>query len=598
MYASTPASPSPTSPPEPAIAPPRRQRRRPNRQTWSCLPCRQHKLKCSRDTPCQNCIRYRRENLCQNHRSPVPVPVTAPGVPILPPCPVPRVDHNDSDTWPHSPSAGHPCTLANTSSELLDANPRGSSAGLQEGDTDLRSLIQQRVSHYSMLKATKMLRRQFLVSRASPSITGANGVSVGCIVTSPETPTQIGTFSHIGVDEASQWRLRLVDMLPTREQCDILVSYFSQHVNWIYNAIHKPSFQLCYAEFWSMHIDEIDLIWLSLLYAMLSVSVMCFPVNMAGITLGVSDTEALSRTWHLASRQCLYAGGFESEASFTQLQTFVVTQLYWHGINDSETLYSCLGQAIRAAQSLGLDKETTVSTSLDEEMRHRIWWELCSADISQSMFLGRQPFIQAHLSHVPLPLNCNDIDMAETNLSPRPLSEPTQASNNIFRSQAIKRFSKLYVDNGANLSAIEFIMNIDEEVLALLEQLPWYYQMNDGISPPDLPSKWDFITWQSHLFHTSIHDHRIRMYRPFLQTYEANILETCSKAAESALSVYRSLREMNDDTFTKLPRMAAQCWGILSTATTLALLLLVEQPHEPARIRKDAEMVITDLEAS
>ncbi|KAF7557379.1 hypothetical protein G7Z17_g738 [Cylindrodendrum hubeiense] len=39
-----------------------------------------------------------------------------------------------------------------------------------------------------------------------------------------------------------------------------------------------------------------------------------------------------------------------------------------------------LGQAVRNAQAIGLDRDTTPSTCLEEEMRHRIWWDLVDAD--------------------------------------------------------------------------------------------------------------------------------------------------------------------------------------------------------------------------
>lgn len=39
-----------------------------------------------------------------------------------------------------------------------------------------------------------------------------------------------------------------------------------------------------------------------------------------------------------------------------------------------------LAQAVRNAQAIGLDKDTDVATSLEKEMRHRAWWDLCDSD--------------------------------------------------------------------------------------------------------------------------------------------------------------------------------------------------------------------------
>jgi hypothetical protein len=43
-------------------------------------------------------------------------------------------------------------------------------------------------------------------------------------------------------------------------------------------------------------------------------------------------------------------------------------------------LYRRLGQAVRTAQTLGLDKDLTPSQTLHDEMRHRIWWDLVDSD--------------------------------------------------------------------------------------------------------------------------------------------------------------------------------------------------------------------------
>lgn len=44
------------------------------------------------------------------------------------------------------------------------------------------------------------------------------------------------------------------------------------------------------------------------------------------------------------------------------------------------TVYRRLGQAVRTAQNLGLDKDLTPSQTLHDEMRHRIWWDLIDSD--------------------------------------------------------------------------------------------------------------------------------------------------------------------------------------------------------------------------
>jgi hypothetical protein len=212
------------------------------------------------------------------------------------------------------------------------------------------------------------------------------------------------------------------------------------------------------------------------------------------------------------------------------------------------------------------------------------------------MCLNRQPFIEAHTSLVPIPLNCNDIDLDETNVTPRPLTEPTEMSMNIFKAQAVKAMNKLYVNNGRDLSSFEFIIGIDLELSAVLDNLPWYMQINQSASRPELSGAYDYVGWQHHLMHTFVFVQRIRMYRPFLQgIHSKKASSICVESAESALAVYRSIRSHKSAAFLKSHRFIAQNYQIFSTAITLAVFLLVERPQYPDMIRADIEMVISDL---
>lgn len=39
-----------------------------------------------------------------------------------------------------------------------------------------------------------------------------------------------------------------------------------------------------------------------------------------------------------------------------------------------------MAQAIRHAQILGLDKDTAPSKNVEDEIRHRLWWDLVDSD--------------------------------------------------------------------------------------------------------------------------------------------------------------------------------------------------------------------------
>lgn len=184
-------------------------------------------------------------------------------------------------------------------------------------------------------------------------------------------------------EPTSYWRHYLITALPSQTQCDMLVSYYFENINWIYQAIHAPSFRAEYNAFWTRNVDSIDLIWLALLCMMLCLSSLYMPSQMAEAAgFEASELPKLSLRWYAAARQALLAGGQDSKPTLTAIQVFLVSQLYWYASKNIEALNSHMGLAIRNAQAMGLDKESppSITNCLEREMRHRLWWDIVSSD--------------------------------------------------------------------------------------------------------------------------------------------------------------------------------------------------------------------------
>ncbi|KAF9874686.1 C6 transcription factor [Colletotrichum karsti] len=317
---------------------------------------------------------------------------------------------------------------------------------------------------------------------------------------------------------------------------------------------------------------------------MFSLSSLYIPAPMAEAAgFEVSDLATLSHRWYSASRQALQSGGFESKPTLVQLQVFIVSQLYWYGTKDIEALNTHLAQAIRNAQALGLDRESPVSVTdcLEREIRHRIWWDLAGADTFQSLCLGRPPLLQSHLSNVPFPSNCNDVDINSVSAQVRPLNEPTE------------------MNNGANLSSHAFVSSIDAELTAITDEFPWYFKnlaQNMTIQNPALPPNFGFVLWGHHLLDSCIAVQRVRMYRPFLQPKAGEMFQRCVAAGSSTLTLYKAIRSPDEARFQRSDKLRIQAYHVISAAIVLATFLLVEQPANAVSIRHDIEMIASDLQ--
>jgi Fungal Zn(2)-Cys(6) binuclear cluster domain len=335
------------------------------RKALNCLPCRQHKLRCDRHVPCSNCRRSKRDDLCRRHPAPAPRRHTEP-----------RVVHAYAETVnPSSELSSHrretlprstPSHQVYQSESIMEASAISGESG-ESQDTNNNSSIQppfasagqvssflhksaRRVSNLHMLRIYDELEVQRTQQRPGAVEEGlTDAAAPPTLIPSNAMQTQIPTTTEfltaawdLGSSERELfWKRHLSRQIPTQNQCDVLISYYVENINWIFQSIHVPSFRKDYAQFWSTNVDDIDLIWLSLLYTIISVSGLYIPAEAIRITgIHSSNIRSLAQTWHSASRQALHASDFEARSRLTQLQTFSITQLYWYATNKVETLNS------------------------------------------------------------------------------------------------------------------------------------------------------------------------------------------------------------------------------------------------------------------
>lgn len=194
------------------------------------------------------------------------------------------------------------------------------------------------------------------------------------------------------------WKSQLMNILPSQGQCNYLINYYLENINWCFHAMHVPSFQRRYTT-WPFEAKDTDLIWLALVFTIISTTALMISVG-AFETIGLELCRArqLARVWHLASRQALHAGEFESKPCLMQLQVFLVTQLYRLETKNVEELKSQVNIpekslpstnnfqgswpkcSARTSTRTGY-RHTQGSDCLDIEMRKRIWCELCVCDM-------------------------------------------------------------------------------------------------------------------------------------------------------------------------------------------------------------------------
>lgn len=356
---------TPPSTPGIGTVPARKSRKPPRRQPLSCLPCRQHKLRCDRHIPCGTCSRYRREDVCRLH-------------------PAPSKGRSRQQT-------ANPSGAGSLNPNELDLYSRSAAAGKF-------GLSHDAATSTAANRETGQLVGHIHMESAAQAMTSSLAVQIGSIPPSqgysPARPTDATIlFPQIlpllqlpaatldplvllsttnRTNQKLHWKRLLVKLLPTRTQSDILFSYFVEHINWIFQTVHIPSFRKQYAQLWDARTEDVDLIWLSLLFTIISLSALYIPINSVEFVGLQGDTvRQQAHLWHYASLQALQAGNYEAKPNLTQLQTFSVTQLYWYATNNIEILNSCvlrihIGLLLTDQQSHGSGNSTCTSPRIGQ----------------------------------------------------------------------------------------------------------------------------------------------------------------------------------------------------------------------------------------
>ena len=350
-------------------------RQAPRRLPLSCLPCRQHKLRCDRQLPCNTCTRYHRADQCLQNPAPargrknVEVPRRTNTGANTSAVEVPRRINTGANTSTGvdgigaiegigainrqlliSPNAYQAATNIIVNDGSVDHGlPPVSSEGISpEGDG---GRLVENVHMEAAVQSMHTIYHLDTISNRHDDAAGAfQSVNHAPSVLFPQV-LPLFQFANLGSnsildmvaadDQKGQWKKTLVKFLPTRTQSDILLTYFIEHINWIFQTVHIPSFRKEYSKFWDGEIEKADLIWMSLLFTILSLSALYIPGDVVELVgLQRRSIRRYANTWHHASCQALQAGKFEERPTLIQLQTFSVTQLYWYATNNIEALNS------------------------------------------------------------------------------------------------------------------------------------------------------------------------------------------------------------------------------------------------------------------
>ncbi|KAJ4405795.1 hypothetical protein N0V82_010261 [Gnomoniopsis sp. IMI 355080] len=406
-----------------------------NRQVVSCLPCRNRKLKCDRQQPCASCVRRHEESGCTFHAgakgggagsnardsgqvSPLPKREMQTKLAML----ENLVQGFMSQSQPDEDTPSEVRSRATSRSAPSPAGGSFRSTAQEPAGGDHLSRDDNEVhfvgatNYQAVLECIRELQgcvqdaeRPAVAAATSPRQQGrvrANDPSFA-----PETPITIQEIMKI---------------LPTRAECDSILTFYFQQTYMVPLCIHTGQFQRTYERFW-LAPGTTSLLWISLLFSILSTSVF----QQVSKTLGNDDesntlaADTRSKIVVLSSMayQCLLAGDYLLGKPYSVEATLIFGMHLVLQKRDTEPIcWHMIGTAVRLAQQMGYHRDASylvrnsngsAISAFDAEMRRRVWASLEYFDVVYSFQHGVPPIIHGDMVDTQLPSNLRDEEFSE-----------------------------------------------------------------------------------------------------------------------------------------------------------------------------------------
>ncbi|CUM65849.1 uncharacterized protein PRCAT00003498001 [Priceomyces carsonii] len=541
------------------------------KKVYSCGPCKKLKAKCNRSLPCERCIRNNREESC-----------------YLQP---PRL--YDKFKQLSLPDINFHCARNNDTQNLKQTNhglkeskyfPKGDDLGTLISELKPQHKQEQLVSSENI--GTE--RSRFVSSTGKPkNNTCGSPIEKSKLFWDFHLPICVERL--LGIYHESELKfLRkknvfsmadlldrstdntnidfnilksdIVQLLPTKEAAIALKNYYLQFVDYIYHPIHHPTFNKDFEKFYmdleNQSHEKIDLLWVSLLLMVLTLALIHLPKSYSTTApfRVFSEEIVIKKTADAWSKASIWLYDISKDVltpRLEELQLFSLLQLYYYATKQSEELNTFLVLSINTAYTLGLNKPYLKAKSpLEQEMRRRLWWDICGCDTFCALCNGRTPMIRSYISKVPLPSNVNDRDMGDSFIIFSEDHIPTDNSFNIHRAKMMKILNGMFEINQLkdvtiedyenNKEVLEGIISIDIELCDYVSNLPWYFKLDkDGNLPEHTTDK---LKLQIHILHTCVCIHRLRLFQNYL-TYNIPIAwEVCISTAKAMFIIYKKLR--------------------------------------------------------
>ncbi|KAH3681331.1 hypothetical protein WICPIJ_007684 [Wickerhamomyces pijperi] len=462
-----------------------------------------------------------------------------------------------------------------------DYRVRKNSAPSSSNREDIRN-VSPGLSNETLMEQNLQLQRQ--VALLQSQLNSSTSTSPGSSDSQPQpafskaTPTFSDLFSITSSQLSAFVSECIVKTLPPQKVVEALVLvFFSNNLNQKH-LIHVPTFQTQQSAFWSLinakDFSKVDPLWITLLYLVLASSITSLSPAVINESPILKDyfnhsepLDAQHTLFFQTSRRIgatyLMTDSLNRTHRLIRLQILCLGMNYLCSICDFNLIDTeILPQAIAVALSMNLDSPSSLRnpslTVLEIEIRKRVWWDVCTWDTSRAFANGRRSILMLCYSKVPMPLNCNDVDLDFYHCFEQSLDVWCDSSHSISRFRVMKVLGGVFslrVNDQVNGIVIAEWFNkiheIDNAMFEIYHANAMKYQSN-----PLFHTSVNAKTPQLHIDDVLIkyHSHRAQLYIAFLP-FDMSAQKICLTSMYQVL-----MRFLNLATLYPNPDMMRSTW--------------------------------------
>ncbi|KAI1388153.1 putative C6 transcription factor [Hypoxylon trugodes] len=369
---------------------------------YSCLLCRQRKIKCDRHNPCSNCVKS--EKQCS----------------FVPPVRGKRKRTKPHREGLHAKLKRYEDLLRSYGAKIepSDDFDNSNSETTSQPDIDIEEDGETRSSTQS---------DPFGIEGTKPKLITKEGTSryfesaLWSSLGDPQHPetTAIDDMDEINAHESALFfepdhdpRSESLESLhPPFEVVEKLKDIYVDRVDPLIKILHIPTFWTALTN-GLQHLQNIPRSLEAAIFAFYLSAITTMNEQECQSSFGIEASLAHSR-YRIATRQALENARLLSTSSPMTLQAYSLFMMCVRTTYRCDTLYILSGMAVRLARKMGLHRDgTSLGLSpFETEIRRRLWWHVVHVDFRVADVLGIKPSLDLSSGDAKIPLNIQDEDL-------------------------------------------------------------------------------------------------------------------------------------------------------------------------------------------